>query len=108
MDRPCQFQSMHGNGCPFQCLTCGMVTQTDRLDQFCLKEDQAQAQAAQDSPCAKRGEEIRLQKCPTCCGGSVKIKVFACSEFGECSIAKKLDGVACCAGCSAYTPTPQE
>ena len=44
---------------------------------------------------------LRLVECPTC-NGSVNLKVFACEKHGECTIGKKLDGLACCATCGDY------
>ena len=45
--------------------------------------------------CVHRGVEVRQQACATC-QGAIQIKVFACDVLGECTIGKKLDGIACC------------
>lgn len=45
--------------------------------------------------CARLGEYQRTEECETCVG-KTRIKVFACSLYGEATIAKKLDGIACC------------
>jgi hypothetical protein len=38
--------------------------------------------------------------CQTC-AGKVELTVFACAlpKHGKCTVARKVDGVACCAGC---------
>ena len=48
--------------------------------------------------CIHRGDKIRNQVC-TSCPAKPRIKVFACAVHGECTIGKRLDGLACCAGC---------
>ena len=53
------------------------------------------------SPCQHRGDSTRQQECDTC-AGKTRIKIFACAIHGECTLAKKLDGIACCAGCKDY------
>lgn len=50
--------------------------------------------------CIYGGEQIRLQKCESCNG--TKLKVFACSEFAECTIGKEIPGIACCLGCEKF------
>ncbi len=57
-------------------------------------------------PCAFRGEPTsKLVACETCVG--TQLKTFACSVFGECTIAKPGFGVAgLCAGC--YRRQPEE
>lgn len=37
-------------------------------------------------------------ECPTC-AGTVRLKVFTCKEFGECTVSRKVDGKGCCEGC---------
>jgi hypothetical protein len=56
-------------------------------------------------PCVHRGEVRREQQCPTC-RGSVRLKVFACALHGECTIARALGGLACCATCPDYDAGP--
>ena len=36
-------------------------------------------------------------ECPTC-GGSVKVKLFGCGKFGQCTLVKNVPGIACCEG----------
>lgn len=55
-------------------------------------------------PCAHKGPEIRQQVCPTCTG-SVRLKVFACAEHGECTAIKALEDVQGCAMCGDYQAT---
>lgn len=52
-------------------------------------------------PCAKLGEVTRLIGCMSC-KGRVNIKVYQCSEFGECTTGRSMDKLACCNGCESY------
>lgn len=54
--------------------------------------------------CHHLGAEIRREDCTGCKGKRTQIKVFACAVHGECTLGKKLDGLACCAGCKDYQP----
>ena len=54
-------------------------------------------------PCAHLGDSTRQQECDSC-ACKTRIKVFACAVFGECTLGKNLDGLACCAGCGEYEP----
>lgn len=54
------------------------------------------------APCSLRGEEKRLVLCESCTG-SVRVKVYACEVFNECSMSKDV-GVAICAGCKSRSP----
>jgi hypothetical protein len=42
------------------------------------------------------GSEVDCTKC----GKRVALKLFHCAAFGVCTVAKKVDGVACCKGCT--------
>jgi alpha 1,2-mannosyltransferase len=53
------------------------------------------------APCVHRGEQTREQGCASC-GGNVRVKVFACNEHGECTVAKELPGTQCCQTCPDY------
>lgn len=55
--------------------------------------------------CIHRGESTGTQECPTC-SGTVKLKVFTCAIHGECTIQKRIEGVACCP-CDDYENTTQ-
>lgn len=61
--------------------------------------------------CRHLGNQVRLSTCESC-GGHVQIKVFACAVFGECTAAKLIGNVACCATCQRWEPadinTPAE
>lgn len=59
------------------------------------------ANPAEHVPCLHRGAEIRREECGAC-AGRVLVKIFACPLHGECSPAKELSGVACCAICTDY------
>jgi hypothetical protein len=58
-------------------------------------------------PCVHRGQTHREEHCPTC-RGTVRLKVFACARHGECTIARSLAGVPCCATCADYEPGPSD
>lgn len=45
---------------------------------------------------------MRLVECASC-GGSVKIKTFACSLYGECTLGKQIDGLKCCDVCGDFS-----
>ncbi len=54
--------------------------------------------------CKYRGDENGAKLC-TSCRGSVKIKTFECSVFGECTLYKDTgDGKAVCYSCKEYQP----
>jgi len=42
------------------------------------------------------------------CTGTVKLKLYACAIHGECTLGKKLDGIACCAQCPDYAPSRRD
>lgn len=53
-------------------------------------------------PCVHLGEATgETRECSTCTG-TVRLKLFACTLHRECTIARAIDGVACCAACSDY------
>lgn len=59
---------------------------------------------AKSTSCAHLGEETgRKIECGTC-AGKIQLKVFSCSQFGECTVGKPVDGMACCVKCSHYEP----
>lgn len=61
-----------------------------------------QAQAPRRGPCVHLGDEVRRVECSTC-SGRIQLKVFTCAVHGECTNAKRGDGVAgCCVGCADY------
>ena len=41
----------------------------------------------------------------TSCGGKVKLKLFNCATYGQCTVGKPVDGLACCVGCPSYEGT---
>lgn len=51
--------------------------------------------------CIHRGEESGTIRCPTC-RGHVEVKSFDCGIYGKCTLAKKLEDVACCVGCPSF------
>jgi hypothetical protein len=54
-------------------------------------------------PCLHRGGVMREERCPGC-RGAVRLKVFACSVHGECTVGKPLEALACCGACPDYDP----
>lgn len=59
------------------------------------------APAASRRPCIHLGLQTGERECAGC-GPGRRPKAFACAVFSECTIGKKLDGLACCAGCEKY------
>lgn len=57
-----------------------------------------------DLSCIHRGAQTRTIECPTCSNTTTRLKVFACSQFGECTISKKVDGIATCPCPKRITP----
>lgn len=57
------------------------------------------------SACQHFAAESRRAACETC-AGQVQVKVFACGVYGECTLAKKIGSLACCAACERYEPVP--
>lgn len=53
--------------------------------------------------CVQRGTELREQACRSC-AGRIRIKVFRCALYGQCTLARPLEQLACCARCSDYEP----
>jgi hypothetical protein len=53
--------------------------------------------------CRQLGREVRQEICLGC-GGDVRIKIFACSVHGECTLGQPLAGIACCSKCDDYLP----
>lgn len=53
--------------------------------------------------CIHRKEDFRLVACPSC-NGNVQVKVFQCDKNGECSVSKRVDGIATCNGMRRAVP----
>lgn len=54
---------------------------------------------AQALPCINLGEDTgNTSECASC-SGTVRVKHFSCDVHGQCTVAKPIDGVACCKGC---------
>jgi hypothetical protein len=51
--------------------------------------------------CIHRGDQTGARECESC-NGRVKIKTFSCDLHGECTLAKPLDGLACCGSCKDF------
>ncbi len=55
----------------------------------------------QEQRCKRLGKTLREQTCPTC-RGDVRLKVFWCEVHEECTLARELEGLACCCLCDDY------
>lgn len=91
----CQWK---GGGEKFACIHCGFTQHRSAIpvlpyNRQCTKPL---------PPCTHIGDTLRTVDCPTC-SGRVKVKVFACSVHGECTLGKSVDGVACCLGCKDHS-----
>jgi hypothetical protein len=53
--------------------------------------------------CRHRGAAVREEVCPSC-QGHVRLKVFACALHLECTLARPVVPLACCATCPDYAP----
>ena len=51
--------------------------------------------------CIHRGPQVGERQCPSC-SGKVQLKVFACDIHKQTTIARQVDGLACCATCDDY------
>lgn len=86
----------------WKCARCGLETAPSPFDASRIRSECATSVGAVET-CAHLGEATgRTIKCGGCKGG-VKIKVFECGKFGECTIEKAV-GLPTCAGCQAATP----
>lgn len=59
------------------------------------------APAPRSVQCSHLGADTgRRESCKTC-KGAVELKVLECKlpKYGVCTVAKKVPGIACCAGC---------
>lgn len=89
-----EFTTIDGKRVP-SCLRCGKKyapTESEAVHAVCKKPR---------GPCASLGKQVRLEKCLSCTG-SVKVKVFACGVFGECTLAKSIQGIANCQRCKSF------
>lgn len=76
------------------------LTGVRRHRRNCLAKIKRHKEQQKKSPCIHRGEEVRRAECVTCTG-RVRIKIFACSVYGECSLEKDV-GVKVCQGCGEW------
>lgn len=100
----CQFSRIDGTS-DYKCSECGQVVKNVRvlpIHAVCGPQDEA-SRELRNASCAHLGAELRREQCPTC-SGSVQVKVFACAIHGEATLAKPIDGVACCQRCGNYCP----
>lgn len=89
-----------------QCGGCALADRGDTLGQprFAFEVEQSRPAMLDDrEPCKHKGETVLGNILCRPCGGSVRIKTYACNVFGECSISKDV-GVACCATCPKWEP----
>ncbi len=53
-------------------------------------------------PCVHLGPPTgQFRDCPTC-SGNVRLKVMGCGVHTTCTVGRKVDGVACCVGCTEF------
>lgn len=104
---PCDFERM-GETDDYRCKRseCGRIVHDVHLLPIWAAcavsaSDDAPPAVAQSRDCRHRGSESRRVECPTC-SGTVRIKVFACSLKGECTLGQPVDGIPCCATCEEF------
>ena len=82
----------HPTPVPDSCSICRQFTPGHRNG----KRDQP----ANKAPCSHLGEPTgEVRECKTC-SGKVTLKVLACDVRGKCTVAKPIDGIACCKTCT--------
>jgi hypothetical protein len=79
---------------------------TGRMINGTIVEGAAAAVKRASAECRHRGEPTGEQRQCGTCPGSVSVKVFGCSVHGACTLAKKVEGLACCKGCPDREPVP--
>lgn len=86
-----------GNGNEKLCYRCDNRLVTDNSIDKCFANCKA------SNNCIHRSaNSVRTEQCASC-GGNVQIKVFACSIHKECTLSKKLNGIACCESCKDFS-----
>lgn len=100
--------SRSGEG-QWTCLHCDIPFSTKILRYSPPPPRNCRAKLVKKSPifCHHLGPSLGTEQCQSC-QGTVRIKVFACAVHGKCTLAKKLDGIACCAGCGDYQPSKRD
>lgn len=69
--------------------------------------DRLRGKGGGDAPrakCAHLGAPTGATVPCASCRGRVELKVFACGVHGRCTLAKRVEGVACCTGCVDAVP----
>lgn len=56
------------------------------------------------------GDTVACPSCPRSKKSRVQVKLFRCAVYGECTVGRKAEGVACCVGCpdKKLPPAPEE
>lgn len=54
--------------------------------------------------CRHRGPELRREECTSCGQKKTQVKVFACAEFGECTIGRRVGELPVCQACKVWRP----
>jgi len=89
----------------WKCVCCGVHTPDGRTYVKPPRRNCGGGSGAQ--VCQHRGKFIGSQECDSC-QGRVRIKTFACAVHADCTLAKKLPNLACCAGCQDYSPSKRD
>ena len=99
MDLNCQFACDGQNDAGkniMRCVHCGRIVITPHVKVSALCKSEAPR-----VDCVHRGAMVGKRECASC-AGTVKLKLFACAIHGECTLAKPLEGVACCGACREF------
>lgn len=92
-ERPCTCNRVTGPSYTLtQCRLCWLYHNDDRYHELW-----SETPASAHFPCVHLGAEQRRDLCSTC-KGKVEVKVFACEVHGECTQAKRAEGVNGCCG----------
>lgn len=95
-----------GTGCSAECHFAKLAARPEYAAAWAGVQAPAPAAPARP-PCGRLGAPTgALATCAEGCKG-VKLRVFACSRHGRCTLEKRGEGVdACCKGCDDYRPAP--
>ncbi len=100
MTRPCTCDRVHAAAYSLdQCRPCWLYRH--RSDYRELWDRTGAAAEGRAGPCRHRGEAVDVAECPSC-GGTVRLKVFACAVHARCTASRAVAGLACCASCPDF------
>jgi hypothetical protein len=79
------------------CLHCHNFA-TNKSFRMLFKQGDAEA-AFRSKACVRLGEDTGKKTACKSCSGMTQLTIFKCEIHGECTVGRKVGGMACCAGC---------